>query len=247
MALFDLDQDSLRVGIAYARPEAILAVHSREALLEGLSENERVRHARFRFESDRDIYLVAHALVRRMLARVAGAAPESFEFVAGEHGRPEISAPAVASAVRFNLSHTHGLVACAVTRDADIGVDVEYVERRVEVMAVADHVFSLAEVAGLQSLSGEAQRERFFELWTLKEAYIKAIGKGLSAPLRAITFDPTQPDPVPVRFGPEVADDDARWCLRRFPVGAGHRLALAFAGERNANIRCEEASPADFA
>jgi 4'-phosphopantetheinyl transferase len=246
MALFDLDQDSLRAVIAYARPEAILAVHTRESLLEGLSEDERGRHARFRFESDRDIYLVAHALVRRMLARVSGAAPESFAFVAGEHGRPEISAPDVACTFRFNLSHTHGLVACAVTRAADIGVDVEYVERKVEVMNVANHVFSAIEVEGLEALSGEAQRERFFELWTLKEAYIKAIGKGLSAPLRAITFDPAQPDPVPVRFGAEVADDDARWCLRRFPVGATHRLALALAAERNAHIVCQEASAADF-
>jgi 4'-phosphopantetheinyl transferase len=246
MALFDLDQESLRAGIAYARPETILAVHSREALLEGLSQDERVRHARFRFESDRDIYLVAHVLVRRMLARVAGVAPESFAFVAGEHGRPEISAPAGANALRFNLSHTHGLVACAVTRAADIGVDVEYVERKVEVMNVATHVFSVVEVEALEALSGEAQRERFFELWTLKEAYIKAIGKGLSAPLRAITFDPAQPDPVPVRFDAEVADDDARWCLRRFPVGVRHRLAVALAADRDAHIRCQEASPADF-
>jgi hypothetical protein len=69
----------------------------------------------------------------------------------------------------------------------------------------------------------------------------------LSAPLRAITFDPAQPDPVPVRFGPEVADDAARWCLRRFPVGTGHRLALALAAEPDAVVRCEEASAADLA
>jgi 4'-phosphopantetheinyl transferase len=247
MSLSDLDSDALRASIAYARPAAILAVHAREGLLAGLSEDERTRHARFRFESDRDIYLVAHVLVRRMLSRIAGASPDSFSFTAGEHGRPEISEPAQACGFRFNLSHTHGLVACAVTRAADIGVDVEYVERKVEVMSVANHVFSIVEVAGLAALGGEAQRERFFELWTLKEAYIKAIGKGLSAPLRAITFDPAGPDPVPVRFGPEVADDAARWCLRRFPVGSQHRLALALATERDAQIRCQEASAADFA
>lgn len=247
MALFDLDQLSLRASIAYARPEVILAEHSREKLLAGLSAEERERHGRFRFESDRDIYLVAHVLVRRMLARIAGVAPDSFAFVAGEHGRPEISAPEPAKALRFNLSHTHGLVACAVTRARDIGVDVEYVERKVEVMNVANHVFSTVEVAGLAALSGEAQRERFFELWTLKEAYIKAIGKGLSAPLRAITFDPTRADPVPVRFGPEVADDASRWCLRRYHVGEAHRMALAIDAEPNAEVRCEEALAADLA
>jgi 4'-phosphopantetheinyl transferase len=247
MPLSDLDSASLRASIAYARPAEILAVHARERLLEDLSEDERTRHARFRFESDRDIYLVAHALVRRLLSRICGAALDSFAFTAGEHGRPEISTPAHATGVRFNLSHTHGLVACAVARGAEIGVDVEYVERKVEIMSVANHVFSEAEVAGLAALGGEPQRERFFELWTLKEAYIKAIGKGLSAPLRAITFDPSQPDPVPVRFGAEVADDASRWCLRRFDVGSQHRLALALAAGRDAEIRCETASAADFA
>jgi 4'-phosphopantetheinyl transferase len=235
-----------RATIAYARPETILAVHSRERLLEGLSADERERHARFRFETDRDIYLVAHSLVRRMLSRITGAAPHALAFVPGEHGRPEIVSPDPATAFRFNLSHTHGLVACAVTRAADIGVDVEYVERKVELMNVATHVFSPREVDGLAALSGGEQRERFFELWTLKEAYIKAIGKGLSAPLRSITFEPERPDPVPVHFEAEVEDDHARWCLRRFQVGPMHRLALALAADRDAEIECREADPADF-
>lgn len=246
MAVFELDQAQLDAYIAYARPDAILAVHSRDRLLTLLSPEERERHARFHFERDRDIFLVAHALVRRMLSRVIGTAPESLAFQAGEHGRPELVAPDVARAFRFNLSHTRGLVACAVARAADIGVDVETVERDVEILNVGNHVFSSIEVAGLAALSGDAQRERFFELWTLKEAYIKAIGKGFSAPLRSITFDPTRPDPVPVRFGPEVADDPARWCLRRFDVGPSHRLALAFAAPLHARVMCEEAVAADL-
>jgi 4'-phosphopantetheinyl transferase len=237
---------SVDASVAYARPEIMLTAFSREELLHWLGAEERVRHARFRFESDRDIYLVAHALTRRMLGRVIGVASDVLEFAAGEHGRPEIVAPESARAFRFNLSHTHGLVACAVTRAADIGVDVEYAERRVDVLGVARQVFSPREVAGLAALSGAAQRERFFELWTLKEAYIKAIGKGLSAPLRSITFDPAQPDPVPVAFGPEVADDHNRWCLRRFRVGSEHRLALALAADRAALIHCVEASPTDL-
>jgi len=246
MAFRGLDDGVLRATIAYARPETILGALSRETLLEWLGREERERHARFRFERDRDIYLVAHALLRRMLARVTGVAPEALEFSAGEHGRPEISAPEGATAFRFNLSHTHGLVACAVCRGADIGVDVEYCERRVELMGVAKHVFSETEVAGLAALSGGAQRDRFFELWTLKEAYIKAIGKGLSAPLRSITFDPTRPDPVPVSFGPAVADDASRWCLRRFVVGREHRLALCLDAEPDAPVHCEEILPAEL-
>jgi 4'-phosphopantetheinyl transferase len=246
MSFRDLDDPSLAASVAYARPEIILTAFSREDLLHYLGPEERVRHARFRFESDRDIYLVAHALTRRMLGRLIGVSSDALEFAAGEHGRPEIVGPESARGFRFNLSHTHGLVACAVTRGADIGVDVEYAERRVDILGVARQVFSPVEVAGLAALSGGAQRERFFELWTLKEAYIKAIGKGLSAPLRSITFDPAQSDPVPVTFGPEVADDQARWCLLRFRVGSEHRLALALAADRAALVHCAEASPADL-
>jgi 4'-phosphopantetheinyl transferase len=247
MAFRDLEDGELQATIAYARPEAVLSAHSRDALLACLGAEERERHGRFRFERDRDIYLVAHALLRRMLARVIGCAPDALAFVAGEYGRPEIAAPEFAKEFRFNLSHTHGLVACAVCRRGDIGVDVEYVERRVEIMGVSRHVFSEVEVEGIAALSGAAQRERFFELWTLKEAYIKAIGKGLSAPLRSITFDPTQPDPVPVRFGAEVQDDPERWCLRRFVVGREHRLALALEAAPHALVHCAEAAAEDFA
>ncbi|HKP64078.1 MAG TPA: 4'-phosphopantetheinyl transferase superfamily protein [Polyangiales bacterium] len=237
---------SVAASVAYARPEIILTAFTREELLGFLGAEERVRHARFRFESDRDIYLVAHALTRRMLSRVIGVPSEALEFAAGEHGRPELVAPESARGFRFNLSHTHGLVACSVAHGADIGVDVEYAERRVDILGVARQVFSPLEVAGLAALSGAPQRERFFELWTLKEAYIKAIGKGLSAPLRSITFDPAQPDPVPVTFGPDVADDSNRWCLRRFRVGSEHRLALALAAARSAPVHCAEASPSDL-
>jgi len=247
MAFRSLEDGELRATIAYARPETILGELSRETLLGWLGQEERQRHARFRFERDRDIYLVAHALLRRMLARVTGVAREALQFSAGEYGRPEISLPESAREFRFNLSHTHGLVALGVCRGADIGVDVEYVERRVELIGVAKHVFSEIEVEGLAALSGRAQRERFFELWTLKEAYIKAIGKGLSAPLRSITFDPTGPDPVPVRFGPEVADDHQRWCLRRFVGGRGHRLALALDGPGYPRVHCDEIQASELA
>jgi len=235
-----------QVVIHFARPAAVLSVQPRDALLAELSADERARHARFRFPADQDTYLVAHALVRRMLARITESTPESLEFVALEHGRPEPSEPASARDYRFSLSHTKGLVACAVTRQADVGVDVEHVARDVEILGVARHVFSPAEVASLVVLSEAEQRDRFFDLWTLKEAYIKAIGKGFSAPLREITFDPAQLDPVPVRFGPEVRDVAESWCMRRFAVGPEHRLALALRGSSSAAVHCSELDASDF-
>jgi 4'-phosphopantetheinyl transferase len=161
-------------------------------------------------------------------------------FVAAEHGRPELAAPEQACAWRFNLSHTRGLVACGVAREREIGVDVEHVDRRVELLAVARHVFSPREIAGLEALSGEAQRSRFFDLWTLKEAYIKAIGKGLAAPLRAITFAAETADPVPVHFDVEARDDASSWCFRRHQPGSQHRLAVALRATATAAVSFNE-------
>jgi 4'-phosphopantetheinyl transferase len=232
--------------VVYARPDAILADAPRAPLLASLSEDELDRHARFRFEHDRDAYLVAHALTRRLLGELAGVDAKALRFITTEHGRPELAAPSCALSLRFNLSHTRGLVACGVTRDTDIGVDTEHVDRNVQLLGVARHVFSEREIAGLESLSEAAQRSRFFDLWTLKEAYVKAIGKGLAAPLRAITFAPEQPDPVPVHFDSEAADDAGAWCFRRHTPSPSHRLAVALRAGPSAAISFREIAAAQL-
>jgi 4'-phosphopantetheinyl transferase len=232
--------------VVYAYPQAILAAAAPERLLAWLSDDERERHARFRFEEDRDVYLVAHALTRRALGQVAGVAPNQLSFQVGEHGRPEIAGPSGALALRFNLSHTRGLVACAVALGHDVGVDVERIDREVALLGVARHVFSERENAGLLSLSGSAQRLRFFELWTLKEAYVKAIGKGLAAPLKSISFLPEPNDPVAVHFAEQTLGDPSAWCFRRHEPGPGHRLAVAVRAGPLAAVSFKEVSAAQL-
>jgi len=196
-----------------------------------LTPAEREREPRFAFERDRDAFLLAHALLNSTLAELVGEAPDALRFELGEHGRPELVQPGRAPRVRFNLSHTDGLVACAFALEHDVGVDVEHVDRRVGIAEIAPRVFSLHERRGLDALPGDAaRRARFFQLWTLKEAYIKAIGKGLSAPLTEITFE-LEGDGAPPRlsFGPKVDDDAARYRIGARALGAGHVLAWAVA------------------
>src|SRR6185436_13023672 len=100
--------------------------------------------------------------------------PGTWEFEAGEFGRPEIAAPSVQPTVRFNLSHTDGMIVCLVGDDREIGVDVEDIERTGYTVEIADRYFSEAEVRELRSWTAERRVERFFDYWTLKEAYIKA-------------------------------------------------------------------------
>src|SRR4051794_4279939 len=119
MALPGFDAHGCEVLVLHMQPAEISTLSMQRALLGRLSEAERARHARFRFDDDRHTYLVAHALVRSALAQLAGVEVGALGFVSGEHGRPEISAPAAALAFRFNLSHTRGLVACAFSRGVD--------------------------------------------------------------------------------------------------------------------------------
>jgi 4'-phosphopantetheinyl transferase len=196
-----------------------------------LSSDERARAARFHFERDRNSYVLAHALARTLLARVTGVEPHALCFAPGEHGRPELDWPTPSPRVRFNISHTHGLVACALALERDVGVDVEHVERRVEIRLLAPTVFSADERSALELLDGEARRKRFFQLWTLKEAYIKARGMGLALPLREITFHLDGRERPELTLGPAIVDGAAaRWWLDVRPLGEAHMLALALDG-----------------
>mgnify|MGYP003407010879 CR=1 FL=1 len=226
--------------VVYARPECVLSQVPRQVLLDTLSEAERAKVARFMAKDDSDLYLTAHALTRCLLARLLGAVPSALEFQVSERGRPELAGDAAQSGIRFNLSHTRGLAACGVTLRSAIGVDAEHITRKVDLSGVGKRVFSTRELAGLHALGGDAQRQRFFDLWTLKEAYVKATGKGLASPLRSVTIAAEAPDPVPVSFADPSLDRAAGWCLRRFPVPPAHTLALALDAVPSAQVTfCE--------
>jgi 4'-phosphopantetheinyl transferase len=224
-----LEPASLLVRYAFT---AQLAGESERAHCRGLLLPEELARAeRFRFDDDRDAFVLAHALVNATLSELLERPVGSLRFTLGEHGRPELSQPHGAARLRFNLAHTHGLVAAAFALEHDVGIDVEHIDRRVRVAELAPRVFSDAERAGLDAQpSDRARRERFFELWTLKEAYVKAIGKGLAAPLREITFErASASEPPRMSFGPGIADDAARFSLGVRTLGDGHALAWAFA------------------
>jgi 4'-phosphopantetheinyl transferase len=246
MALPAFDANRHEVLVLHMQPSEISTAAMQAALLARLSDDERERHGRFRFDDDRHTYLVAHALVRTALSRIAGVPVDALRFAVGPHGRPDPSAPPEAAKFLANLSHTKGFVACAFSRGARVGVDVEHTGRDVELLHVAERVFSERERKGLSDLIGAAQRDRFFDLWTLKEAYIKAIGKGLAAPLRAITFLAEAPDPVPVTFDAEAADDAARWQLRRYSPTASHRLSVCWEGRDARAVECVAVSADDL-
>ncbi len=204
-----------------------------------LAPHERRRHDAFAFERHRHEYLVTRALVRAVLSRYAAVAPADWTFVDGEYGKPQVAGPASAPPLRFNLSNTDGLVACVVTGDREVGVDVEAMDGRAATEDVAERFFSPAESAALRALPADARPGRFFEFWTLKEAYIKARGAGLSLPLDRFSFR-LDPDTAPrIEFAPELRDDPAAWQFSQARPSPRHFLALAIripAGARPCRI-----------
>lgn len=192
-----------------------------------LSADERARAARYFFDRDRHTYLAAHALVRTRLSQITGVAPCDWTFVANKYGRPEVAKPAEYVRLRFNLSHTRGLVACALTWQRDVGVDVENLERLEGSLDVARRFFAPSEVEALGRVAEEDRRRRFFDYWTLKESYIKARGMGLSLPLGQFSFELADEQAIGISFGPEIDDDPQHWEFHASRPTPQHRLALA--------------------
>jgi 4'-phosphopantetheinyl transferase len=206
-----------------------------------MSPEELAKEKRFRFESSRRECVVTRALVRTTLSRYAHVAPEAWRFESGPHGRPELVPGQCCEPLRFNLSHTDGLIACAVALGRDIGIDVETTERPGETVAIADRFFSPSEVRDLHALPMERQRPRFFDYWTLKEAYIKARGFGLALPLEQFSFHITGEGPIRISFDPRLEDDPETWQFARYCPTPTHVLAVAVRKERDRPLTIEVA------
>jgi 4'-phosphopantetheinyl transferase len=215
-----LRNDDVRVW--YWRTESIdetaLAV-----LLDLLSIDERERYDRFRFAHDRRDFAAAHALLRRALSECGDVAPAAWRFETNAHGKPAL-AQAHASDLTFNLSHTRGLVACVVARCTALGIDVEPVDRAATGREIAVRYFSPDEIRLLDAVPAHEYRRRFIDVWTLKEAYIKGIGLGLSHPLDTFSFL-VGDDHLSFEGPPDATPRDWQFLLAQ-PV-PGFRLALA--------------------
>ncbi len=199
-------------------PEAVW-----QCLQAALSCDERARAVRFSFERHRREYVAAHALARLMLSEACFRRPQDLVFKAEPGGKPFL---ADAAHAHFNLSHCDGLVACAVSRDVAVGVDVEPTDRDVPV-EIADRYFAPAERAWLSGLPEAERGLGFLRLWTLKEAVIKATGRGVAQDLQSFTLslDPPRID----WHGAERPTQEA-WRLEQHVIGDRHLLALAWRG-----------------
>jgi 4'-phosphopantetheinyl transferase len=214
------------VHVWLVRPQAVRSAAEITACRVLLDGEERARLARFRFRHHAHDYLVAHAFLRVVLSHYEPLEPAAWSFARNRYGRPEIMRAAGALPLRFNLSHTEGLVACAVVLESDLGIDVEPLDRSPTLDAIAERWFSDAERAALAALPSHRRRERSVELWVLKEAYAKAKGLGLTLPLERMSFDVRGTTSGDITLAPP--DEEAgSWQFALLEPTPDHRGAVA--------------------
>jgi phosphopantetheinyl transferase len=191
-----------------------------------LSAEERARRDRLHFDADRRDFTIAHDLLRRALSMYEDVPPTDWRFATDNYGKPSIDSnnPQL-RALSFSLSHTRGCVACAITSSAPLGVDVQRTDQLQCVEEIADRYFSEKEAAWLRQCSGELRNIRFAELWTLKEAFLKAVGVGLSGSLANISFRFEEHARIEVS-GPS-AFDPLEWYFALFEPVYDVRLGIA--------------------
>jgi 4'-phosphopantetheinyl transferase len=194
-----------------------------------LSAEERAKQARFRFARDQRRFLVTRALVRTVLSRYVAVRPEDWVFCAGARGRPQISAPRLDPSLEFNIAHSADLVILGVTSGRTLGVDAENIAGRDVDIDGLHRYFAPEESAALLSLPPAGRRRRFFELWTLKESYIKARGMGLAIPLDAFRFELTGDEGLTLHMRPELSDSPRHWRLWQLTLRPDYLVAVCAA------------------
>lgn len=190
-----------------------------------LSEDERDRAARFRFPEGRQRYIAAHASLRDILARYLDFEPGQLRFYVNEYGKPALQN----HELEFNLSHSGDRALVALTLGHNVGVDVERIRAELERDKIAGRFFSPKETDELMAFPPDQRDLAFFNCWSRKEAYIKALGLGLSLPLDS--FDVSLDEPAILRATRPDPDEAARWTLLSLQVEPGYTAAVAVEGQ----------------
>lgn len=205
-----------------------------------LSEDERARCQSFRFDRHRCEYLTTRTLVRTALSYYCSVAPQAWHFQLNTYGKPSVSPDC---GLRFNLSNSPGLVVCLIAKGAEVGVDAEPYQRAEKIAELGAAIFSPQEINQLEALRGAERLDRALSLWTLKEAYIKARGKGLTLPLNGISFVFGDAEGIHLQLDRRIDDEPRQTWRFSLLDHASHRIALMTGLTDDPKLQLWEARP----
>ena len=225
---------TLKPGLLYlwtARTDDLGDIKTLSNLEAILSANEKKETRRFRRDRDRHQFLLARGLLRLALSEHLPVSPADWRFARDQNHKPFIIAPKSSSAVNFSLSHTNGLIACLISLVADAALDVEKLEFHDDLALVAKQVLSAVELTALGKLSGQDWTKRFFDYWTLKEAYAKAKGLGLRLALSDIGFEIEADNAIRAHLSSRSDDDSSAWVFWCHHLSSHHTISVAAKAE----------------
>jgi 4'-phosphopantetheinyl transferase len=208
-----------------------------ERLRQLLTQDEQDRASRFHFRKDRDRFIVARGILRSILGRYLKVEPARLRFEYSHYGKPRLTEEFDYGALRFNLSHSHERVLYAFARGRELGVDIEYIRQDFAGEEIARKFFSTREVADFCSLPLGQRTEAFFHCWTRKEAYVKAIGEGLSMPLDEFDVSLLPEKPAALLRNRRRPQEVRRWSLQALNVAFGYAAAIAIEGHER-QLKC---------
>ncbi len=191
-----------------------------------LSPDERRRADHYAYTKDRRNYISSHGILRNIMACYLHCHPVDVAFMNSIDGKPALDLPEQPSGLEFNLSHSSGFAAIAVTQGLKVGIDIELVHLLPDMDLIAAYFFSDDERAALSKLPDEEKMAGFFRCWTRKEAYLKAIGRGLSIPLDSFDVSLAPGNPIRMHSNRIHPDEVSRWSFYTFIPEHGFSGAL---------------------
>ena len=201
-----------------------------QILSQKLSMDEHMRAERFYFERDRKRYIIGRGILRTIIGYYSGVEAGKLRFRYGRHGKPALADTFGKGMIYFNLSHSKGLALYAFTRDSEIGIDIEHIREIPEMEHIVERFFSEREKAVFRALPESKKKEAFFNCWTRKEAFIKAIGDGLYQPLYKFDVSLSPGEPVDLLSIEGDSTKASGWCIQDLSPASGFAAACAVEG-----------------
>jgi 4'-phosphopantetheinyl transferase len=218
-----LEASGIHVWKGIFRPDPVQA----KIFSASLSDEEKARAGKLLKPSDRERFVFAHGMLRSILGYYVGYSPKQITFKNNAFGKPALADPADREDIRFNLAHSGDVVLVAMSRRHEVGVDVEFMRPMSDVKQLISRNFSLQEKRYLDTLPADQLERAFFVHWTLKEAFIKGIGLGLSYPLEDFSIAPVRPGRGGEELYTVIPKTGPRWQCLFLSLCEGYVGALA--------------------
>ena len=215
------------VHLWWATDRGLTSERLKSLYLDWLTPEEKTRYGRYMFQKDADLYLLTRALCRKVLSQYADVKPVEWAFQANQYGKPSIHHPIEARHIHFNLTNTPGFVACMVSDRYPVGVDAEAIDRKSTTLEIAKRFFSQREFEELKTHPEQARTARFFHYWTLKEAYIKVRGMGMSIPLADFSMVEDEEQRIQVVHHTEGEHTNYHWYFEQCQLAENYLLGMS--------------------